>query len=227
MATFTSLNDLLQRRFESLTVRRLLLAAVDSFWRNGFHASSTRDIAKRAELSPAAVYVHFASKEDLLFTIISTVGERLRERLQLSVQEGGGPTELLGRLVYEYVAFPARMYKASFVANRDFKALTPKQRTQIVKIRDDLEKIIEDCLRAGAKNGEFVIEDIAVTRMAILSLCRSVLHWYSPRGRHTPEQIASYYVNLVFRMVRQGAGTSHAKSERSAATTPARGLARA
>src|SRR5450631_2883623 len=75
-ASESTLPDLFQRRVESPSVRRLLLAAVDSFWKNGFHASSTRDIAKRAKLSPAAVYVHFKSKEELLFTIIVVVAER-------------------------------------------------------------------------------------------------------------------------------------------------------
>jgi hypothetical protein len=66
-STESTLPDLFQRRVESPSIRRLLLAAVDSFWKSGFHASSTRDIAKRAKLSPAAVYVHFKSKEELLF----------------------------------------------------------------------------------------------------------------------------------------------------------------
>lgn len=226
MATFTSLNDLLQKRVDSPTERRLLLAAVESFWRNGFHASSTRDIARRAELSPAAVYVHFASKEDLLFTIIVVVAERLREQLRQAVGQGGSPTELLGRLVYEYVAFPARMYKAALVANRDFSSLTLRQRTQIVKIRDDLEKIVEECLRAGCETGEFVIEDIAVTRMAVLSLCRSILHWYSPRGRYTPERIARYYVDLVFGMVGLRASTTRVRKPVAVALSASR-IARA
>lgn len=40
-------------------------AAADAFAAKGFHATTTRDIAGRAGLSPAGVYVHFASKEDL------------------------------------------------------------------------------------------------------------------------------------------------------------------
>ena len=46
---------------------RLLTAAVAAFGAKGFHATSTRDIARAASLSPAAVYVHHQSKEDLLY----------------------------------------------------------------------------------------------------------------------------------------------------------------
>jgi AcrR family transcriptional regulator len=201
MATYVTLTELFQKRVESPTVRRLLLAGVDAFWRDGFHASSTRDIAKRAKLSPAAVYVHFKAKEDLLFDIIKYVAENLRDRLLEAAAQGGTPTELLSRLVHAYVALPARMYKASLVANTEFNSLTEPQRKQIVKIRDELEAIVGDCLAAGKESGEFKFDDLSLTRMAVVSLCRSTLLWYSPRGRLTPEAIGDYYADLVVRMV--------------------------
>lgn len=210
MATYESLTELFQSRVESPTVRRLLLAGVDAFWRDGFHASSTRDIARRAQLSPAAVYVHFKAKEDLLFDIILYVAEYLRGRLREVADKGGSPTDMLQRLVHAYVALPARTYKASLVANREFWSLTPSQQKQVVKIRDELEEIVGNCLAAGKESGEFSFADLSITRMAVVSLCRSTLLWYSPRGKLTPEEIADRYVELVFGMVgareaRQGA----------------------
>ena len=202
MATFLTLNELFQNRVESATIRRLLLAGTECFWRDGFHASSTRDIARRAKLSPAAVYVHFAAKEDLLFTIIVAVAENLRDRLRELAALGGSPTELLSRLLQAYIALPARMYKASLVANREFNSLTLAQRKEIVKIRDELERIVGDCLAAGKASGEFDFEDLSITRMALVSLCRSTLQWYSPRGRYTPEEIGDKYVPLALGMVR-------------------------
>ena len=52
--------------------RKLLLAALDSFSTVGYHATTTRDIADRAVMSPAAVYVHYKSKGELLLTISRT-----------------------------------------------------------------------------------------------------------------------------------------------------------
>ena len=201
-STESTLPDLFQRRVESPSIRRLLLAAVDSFWKSGFHASSTRDIAKRAKLSPAAVYVHFKSKEELLFTIIVVVAERLHERLAATSQEAGNPTERLQRIVQDYVAFPLKMFKAASVANTEFNFLNPAQRKDIVKIRGELELIVANCLKDGCATGEFRIKDIDMMKTAIVALCRSVLRWYSPRGRLSPEQIGEYYAGLVASMVK-------------------------
>lgn len=213
MATCVTLPELFSSRVESPTIRRLLLAGVECFWRDGFHASNTRDIASKAKLSPAAVYVHFAAKEDLLFTIILAVAENLRDRLRELAGQGGSPTELLRRLTHAYVALPARMYKASLVANREFSSLTVSQRKQIVKIRDELEAIVGNCLEAGKASGEFDYQDLSITRMAVVSLCRSTLLWYSPRGRLMPEMIADHYVELILRMV---------SGKRQAQSTPVR-----
>jgi AcrR family transcriptional regulator len=197
----SALPDLFGRRVESPSIRRLLLAGVDSFWKDGFHASSTRDIAKKAKLSPAAVYVHFKSKEELLFTIIVVIAERLQEQLIAVETEGGSPTERLRRIVQTYVTVPARLHKAAHVANSEFDSLSATQRKQIVKIRDRIDGILEDCLEAGIASGEFRIRDVGVVKMAIISLCQSVLVWYSPRGKLTPEEIGDIYAELALKMV--------------------------
>ena len=49
--------------------RRLLLAALGAFAEHGYFATTTRDIAQRAGLSPAAVYVHYPSKAEMLAQI--------------------------------------------------------------------------------------------------------------------------------------------------------------
>jgi AcrR family transcriptional regulator len=197
----TTLPALLGRRVESPSIRRILLAAVDAFWKDGFHAASTRDIAKKARLSPAAVYVHFKSKEELLFTIIVVIAEQLEEQLVIAARASGTPGERLKRLVQVYVTFPARVYKAAHVANSEFESLGAAQRKPIVRIRERIEALLQECLEAGCAAGEFRIARIAVVKMAIVSLCQSALRWYSPRGDLAPEEIGDMYADLALAMV--------------------------
>jgi AcrR family transcriptional regulator len=42
--------------------RKLLVAAVEAFAERGYHATTTRDIAGRAGMSPAALYIHYKTK---------------------------------------------------------------------------------------------------------------------------------------------------------------------
>ena len=62
---------------------RLARAAVDAFATKGFHGTTTRDISIAAGMSPAALYVHHRSKEELLFLIaISKLQKRELNQLR-------------------------------------------------------------------------------------------------------------------------------------------------
>jgi AcrR family transcriptional regulator len=63
-------NAELWAHIEPETSRLLLLSALDAFLARGFHAATTREIAERAGMSPAAVYVHWRAKHDALARVI-------------------------------------------------------------------------------------------------------------------------------------------------------------
>jgi AcrR family transcriptional regulator len=197
-----NLADLFNRRIESPSIRRILLAAVDSFSKTGFHAASTRDIAKKARLSPAAVYVHFHSKEELLYTVVTLMSEWVFDQVSAAARERGRPAERLRRVVQVHVASHAAMRQAMFVANFQFNSLNAAQRKKVLRYRDAIEKLFEDCIRAGCEDGSFHVPDISIARVAVVSLCVSVLNWFSPGGRLSPEQVGEYYADLVLSMLR-------------------------
>jgi AcrR family transcriptional regulator len=58
---------------------RLLAAAAKVFAERGYRAASVDDVAAAAGFSKGAVYWHFASKEDLLHTLVE---ERVRDRTE-------------------------------------------------------------------------------------------------------------------------------------------------
>ncbi len=62
-------SPLVWEHVQPAAARRLLTGAIDAFAERGFQATTTRDIASRAGMSPAALYVHYPSKERLLFEI--------------------------------------------------------------------------------------------------------------------------------------------------------------
>ena len=207
-AVIESVSDLFSRRVEAPTVRRILLAAIDSFAKYGFHAASTREIAKNAGLSPAAVYVHFRSKEELLFTIVSIITEWMYDRMVAANDAGGSPEELMARLVRTYVASYATMRAPMHLIQYEFSGLNPIQRKRILKRRDAMEAFFKDCLADGCKSGVFGAANPSLTNVAIVSLCISVLNWFSPKGELNPDQLGEFYADLVLKMIAPGAVSS-------------------
>jgi len=56
--------------------KQILVAAMDLFSEHGFHGSRTRDLARRAGVSEALLFRHFATKEALIRAILEGAADR-------------------------------------------------------------------------------------------------------------------------------------------------------
>src|SRR5436190_19819400 len=87
--------------------RRLLIAAVEAFAERGYHATTTRDIAGRAGMSPAALYIHYKTKEELLYQISKVGHQRSLHLLEEAASGPGTPAERLAAAVRSFVRWHA------------------------------------------------------------------------------------------------------------------------
>ncbi|UOF92947.1 TetR/AcrR family transcriptional regulator [Fodinisporobacter ferrooxydans] len=65
------LNSLKSEQKMTEKQRRILQAAVQLFAEKGFHASSTSEIAKKAEVAEGTIFRHFKTKKDLLYALVA------------------------------------------------------------------------------------------------------------------------------------------------------------
>lgn len=181
--------------------RRLLLGAVEAFAERGFHATTTRDIAGRAGMSPAALYIHFRTKEQLLYQI-SRVGHERAVRILTEATEGPGDcADRLAAAVRSFVRWHAERHTTARVVQYELAALAPEHYEEIVGLRRRSEELVRGLLESGRAAGEFAVRDVRGTAVAVLSLCVDVARWYQPDSRRTPEEIGALYADLVLRMV--------------------------
>ena len=184
---------------------RLARAAVDAFAARGFHGTTTRDISTTAGMSPAAMYVHHRSKEDLLFELATAGHERVLALVRSSVARSEDPLTQLGDLVEDFVRDHAVAHTGARVINYELAALSEEHRAEIVKVRHQIDLVVRDVVDRGVAAGVFATPDPRMTTLAILSLGTDVARWYRDEGRWTPDEVAAHYRLLALRMV--GAGS--------------------
>lgn len=190
--------------------RRLLIAAVDAFAARGYHGTSTRDIADRAGLSPAGVYVHFASKEELFYRI-TLLGHQQTLRSALDADAAPGPhahpAERLRAVVAAQTAFEARHHTTARVIEYDLPCLSPEHFAEVNALRRQITAVVRGILADGVRAGCFDVPDVDGTALALLSMITDVARWYPANSRQTPEQLGSLYADLALRMAApHGAG---------------------
>ena len=180
---------------------RLLEAAAEAFAARGFHATSTRDIASRAGLSPAGVYVHFASKEELLFQISRAGHETARDMLVAAAGAAGSPTEALRSMMATFARWHAEHFRVARIVQYEFGNLTPEHRDAVLTLRKEIDAVVRRVVTAGVEAGEFAVEDVPDTTLALLSMVVDVARWYDPDIRRTPQAIGAAYADLGLRLV--------------------------
>jgi AcrR family transcriptional regulator len=182
--------------------RRLLIAAVDAFAARGYHGTTTRDIADRAGLSPAGVYVHFRSKEELLYRI-TLIGHQqtLRVVAEAAAETAGdGPAAQLRAMVTAQTEWQARHHTTARVVEYDLPALSPEHHSEVNGLRRTINGLVREVLERGVAAGEFDVPDVAGTALALLSLVTDVARWYPTAGRKSPEKLGRLYADLALRM---------------------------
>jgi AcrR family transcriptional regulator len=181
---------------------RLVSAATAAFAERGYHATTTRDIAARAGMSPAAVYVHHSSKEELLFLISRDGHDTALQVLREASPDDAEPFTRLRDTVRAFTLWHARHHTAARVVQYELAALSPAHRREIGARRRDIDQHMRDVITAGVDRGVFDVPDIPGTTLALLSLAVDVARWYRDDGRRSAESVADLYADLAVRMVR-------------------------
>ncbi|QFU88863.1 TetR/AcrR family transcriptional regulator [Amycolatopsis sp. YIM 10] len=181
--------------------RRLMLAGVESFARRGFHATTTRDIAGRAGMSPAALYVHFPSKAALLFAISKYGHEQTLHLVERVVARPESATAKMTALVEDFVAWHARRHTVARVVQYELQALPEAEYEEVGRLRRRIEQLVRELIAEGVAAGEFTVPEPRTAARAVLSLGVDVARWYSDRMRKSPTALGREYAGLVLNML--------------------------
>ncbi len=183
------------------SVERLLDAAAGAFADRGYAATTTRDIAARAGLSPAGVYVHFGSKEALLHALSVRGHEAALDLVTRSVAGPGPASARVARVMAAFSAWHAEHHEMARVVQYEFPHLLPHHRDEVLTLRKNIDEVVRELLTDGVASGEFEVADVRDTTLALMSMCIDVARWYSPGVRRTPDRIGATYASLGLRLL--------------------------
>ncbi|MDH6576122.1 TetR/AcrR family transcriptional regulator [Kitasatospora sp. MAP5-34] len=181
--------------------RRLLLAAVDSFARRGYHATTTRDIATAAGMSPAALYIHYPSKAALLSEISRTGHQATLDLVENAAHTDGDPVDRMRRLVEDFTSWHARGHTVGRIVNHELLALPEEDFAVVAELRRRIEETVRRLIDEGVAAGSFDVPDVRTAARAVTSLGIDVARWYSERSSESPEELGRRYGVLVLRML--------------------------
>ncbi len=128
-------------------------AALACFEKQGFHATTIKDIAKRAGFSNGLIYHYVENKQDVLVLVILEVFRSYRREIPRALIGIDDPLARLRASAVAYCNVVASRVEASLLAYQETKALDAKRQRLIKNMELETNGLIAECVRACAEAG--------------------------------------------------------------------------
>lgn len=173
--------------------------------RQGFHATSMRDLANATGLSMGGLYSYFDSKDTLLMMILGEVATTVTEVLgKPPAMLEGDPVEHLRWLVEMHVCLTEAMAPWFVFAYMEAKSFPASGRKLAVESEAETESMFASVLKQGLYLDVFDIDDIAFTAALIKPLLQD---WYVKRSKWRKRGIGPHdYAKRVFTFIADAIG---------------------
>jgi AcrR family transcriptional regulator len=182
------------RDYTGLRLPVVLDAALQCFIEAGYHGTSIRAVAARANLSVPGLYHYYSAKQALLVEINRFALGDLWDRCCAALDEAGDDVVRQVELLVEcQVLFHAHNQALAFIASTEIRALEGEARTSHIAQRDRLQRLMDGVIHRGAAEAVFQAPYPDDISRAIITMCTSVAQWYRPNGLLSPSELAERY----------------------------------
>ena len=176
----------------------LLATAAQVFARQGYDATTVREIADAAGILAGSLYYHFDSKESMLDEILSGFLAELWTGYDAVLAAGLGPRETLEALVVESFREIDRHRDAVAIYQRERHLAGQPRFAYLADSMNRFEAAWQGTLERGVAAGEFRSDlDLRLAYRFVRDTVWVAASWYRPGGRHSAAEIARQYLSMV------------------------------
>ncbi len=170
------------------------------FWEKGYAETSMKDIANECGFRPANIYNFFASKEEILFSILKEEMEEIVNPIRFLEYEENDPLQQLRFLIEIHVKITLGEKRASkLLFDTELRNLSTERRKVILDLRDDYNKIGYAILKRGIHKGLFKAMDEKIALNLIASMIVRTRLWFSPEDWMTIEDLIEFIFQFALK----------------------------
>lgn len=204
---------------QSVSREAILLAAADVLQKNGYEATTMKDIAAAVNLTAASLYHHFRNKDALLLAVLEagleqvlgqiepiahsklSSADKLRQMVKAHIVSLTENTAVGAAMVFEIRALMGAKKPSTSAPAADHAAYQTfvERRTLFFARRDTFEQLFKLVIKEGIENKSFRQVDAGIFAKTMLGAQNWVGVWYRPGGRLTGDAIADELADTMLR----------------------------
>ncbi len=182
----------------------ILQAAEELLLERGYHDTSIDDIAAHVGISKGTVYLHFASKEDLVFALFERSLQGFLRAIETILSSAATPRAKLQAIiehVYASMSGQRSQLLGSVAQNTELRGLLAAKKRDLIERLEEPTRRINAVLEEGKVAGEF---DPTVPTPVMLAFFTSLLLPFSyqrliVREHLPPDAVVGYLSRVFFR----------------------------
>jgi AcrR family transcriptional regulator len=169
-------------RLAIANLERIISATLTLSNKQGFHATTLRQLAEASGLSMGGLYTYIDSKHMLLSMILGEVAATATEVLTAPPDDVRKDARRhLDWIIATHIRMSEAMQPWFVFAFMEAKSFPPAERQRAMDMEATTEKIIADVLKQGVTSGSFATGQVALTASLIKPLLQD---WYVKRAKY-------------------------------------------
>ncbi len=175
--------------------REILMASADLFKRQGYAATSMRQLAKAVDIEPSSLYSHIQSKEEILQTICFEQAEKFTKFIEWIAEQDDSPIEKIKAILLHQIQIACDDSTSITVFNDEWKHLNEEHLKTFLISRKTYESLFIEIINQGVQQN--VIKDVD-PKIVFNTLLSSIkwIHFQSNKNAANPNNF-SQIVDLI------------------------------
>lgn len=139
--------------------RQIVDAAVELFIENGFHKTTTRQIARAAGISIGSMYEYVATKEDILYLVCDAIHAEVEYGVTEALERGKEGANPLAEVIREYLMVCHRMNDHILLIYQETQSLPSRWRKIVLENEIRITGLFTSVLVTLMANGDLPFLD--------------------------------------------------------------------
>ena len=162
----------------------------------GYHSTSMREIARELGMNQSSLYYYFASKQDILFTLMNDAMDDVLAILEEISSTDLLPEDRLNRVLSFYTQYYAGDQERLILLINEMNSLNEEYRSILVGKQRRYVQLIKSILEELAAQGKIKQIDPAIATFAFFGMVHYTIKWYHKDGPVSLDQLANAFVEI-------------------------------
>jgi AcrR family transcriptional regulator len=180
------------------TKQRVINASILLFSKQGYKATTMRQIAKKVNIKAGSLYNYVSSKEALLLEIQTKFMDELLAKIK-EAQPKDSAESRFRNAVEVLMETVAENRLAWQILVDQYHHFPTSQRKKVRLKGDELDHLLRGIVEEGKRKGEFKNVDTKFASFFLLGACHHAAKWINPKGEVAPQEIGKQFSSYLLR----------------------------